>query len=125
MAGVAGTWLGSIPTFPRRAAPWYLIPMDDVQTDHLKAYGVTYRVLERGRRAEWFLNYRGGSFLLPARGCTDRDAALRGVTLEPLDDDGCSRSGPRSRRRTWSVPLEKPPKVAVYTRPTRHPGTTR
>ena len=49
MAGVAGTWLGSIPTFPRRAAPWYLIPMDDVQSDHLKAYGVTYRVLGAGQ----------------------------------------------------------------------------
>jgi hypothetical protein len=73
MAGVAGTWLGSIPTFPRKAAPWYLIPMDDVQSDHLKAYGVTYRVLERGSRAEWFLNYRGGSFLVPGEVGTDRE----------------------------------------------------
>ena len=39
--------------------------MDDGQADHLKAYGVTYRVLERGGRAEWLLNYRNGSFLLP------------------------------------------------------------
>ncbi len=39
--------------------------MDDSQTDHLKAYGVAYRLLQRGGRAEWFLNYRDGSFLLP------------------------------------------------------------
>ncbi len=52
------------------SAPWLLVPMDDVQTDHLKAYGVTYRVLERGAKAEWFLNYRGGSFLLPGDAAT-------------------------------------------------------
>ena len=52
--------------------------MDDAQADHLKAYGLAFRVLERGGRAEWFLNYRGGSFLLPADGATARDAALAG-----------------------------------------------
>jgi len=36
-----------------------LIPMDLTQTDHLKAYGVVYRALERGQKIEWLLNYRG------------------------------------------------------------------
>ena len=39
--------------------------MDDAQAQHLKAYGVAWRVLDRGGRGEWLLNYRGGSFLLP------------------------------------------------------------
>ena len=39
--------------------------MDDAQTNHLKAYGLTFWVLEQGGKAEWLLNYRGGSFLLP------------------------------------------------------------
>ncbi|MCK4594114.1 asparagine synthetase B, partial [bacterium] len=43
----------------------YLVPMDSAQTDHLKAYGVAYRVLEQGYDCEWLLNYRGGSWLLP------------------------------------------------------------
>ena len=122
MAGVAGTWLGSIPTFPRRAAPWYLIPMDDVQSDHLKAYGVTYRVLERGSRAEWFLNYRGGSFLVPGEVGTDRDAALAGVTLEPLDENRLLSIRAQIQQENMdAVPLEKPPKVAVYVTPGASP----
>jgi len=122
MAGVAGTWLGSIPTCPPRAAPWYLIPMDDVQSDHLKAYGVTYRVLERGSRAEWFLNYRGGSFLVPGEVGTDRDAALAGVTLEPLDENRLLAIRAQLQQENMdAVPLEKPPKVAVYVTPGASP----
>src|SRR5262245_3001026 len=70
----------------RAAPPWLLVPMDDAQSDHLKAYGLAFRLLERGGRAEWFLNYRSGSFLLPADTATARDAALNGVATEPLDD---------------------------------------
>ena len=40
-----------------------LIPMDETQTNHLKAYGVCYAILKNGNTAEWLLNYRGGSFL--------------------------------------------------------------
>ena len=122
MAGVAGTWLGSIPISPRGAAPWYLIPMDDVQSDHLKAYGVTYRVLEGGSRAEWFLNYRGGSFLVPGEVGTDRDAALAGVTLEPLDENRLLAIRAQLQQENMdAVPLEKPPKVAVYVTPGASP----
>ena len=42
----------------------YLIPMDGVQTDHLKAYGIIHMVIKKGITVEWFLNYRGGSFLV-------------------------------------------------------------
>jgi hypothetical protein len=43
--------------FPRwTSGPWLLVPMDDAQSDHLKAYGLAFRMLERGGRAEWFLN---------------------------------------------------------------------
>ena len=33
---------------PASSAPWLLVPMDDAQSDHLKAYGLTFRLLERG-----------------------------------------------------------------------------
>ncbi|MBD3167753.1 asparagine synthetase B, partial [bacterium] len=36
-----------------------LIPMDLTQTDHLRAYGVTYNAIKAGAEAEWLLNYRG------------------------------------------------------------------
>jgi hypothetical protein len=106
----------------RVAAPWLLAPMDDAQADHLKAYGVAFRVLERGGRAEWFLNYRGGSFLLPADAATSRDAALAGVTTEPLDDGALvAMRGEIQGGNMDAVPLEKSPRVAVYAPPNAAP----
>ena len=42
-----------------------LIPMDETQSNHLKAYGVAFYVLEQEVIIDWLLNYRGGSFLMP------------------------------------------------------------
>jgi hypothetical protein len=115
------------PGLPRlpwasRSAPWLLVPMDDAQSDHLKAYGLAFRLLERGGRAEWFLNYRGGAFLLPADGATSRDAALAGVTTEPLDDGRLvEMRGEIGGGNMDAVPLEKAPKVAVYAPPNAAP----
>jgi hypothetical protein len=103
-------------------APWLLIPMDEAQADHLKAYGVAFRLLERGGRAEWFLNYRSGAFLLPGDAATMRDAALAGVTTEPLDDRTVvSIRGQLGEGNMDAVPLEKAPKVAVYAPPNAAP----
>jgi hypothetical protein len=115
------------PGLPRlplrgRAAPWLLVPMDDAQSDHLKAYGLAFRLLERGGKAEWFLNYRGGAFLVPADGATSRDAALAGVTAEPLDDGRLvEMRGEIQNGNMDAVPLEKAPKVAVYAPPNAAP----
>ncbi len=104
------------------AAPWYLVPMDDSQGDHLKAYGVTYRVLERGGKAEWFLNHRGGSFLIPATEGTTREAALAGVNVEPLTEGQLvNLRAELQQGNTDAVPLEKPPRVAVYVPPNASP----
>jgi len=112
-----------LPRLPQgSAAPWLLVPMDDSQSDHLKAYGLAFRLLERGGRAEWFLNYRGGAFLLPADGATSRDAALAGVTTEPLDDGRLVEiRGEIGGGNMDAVPLEKAPKVAVYAPPNAAP----
>jgi hypothetical protein len=114
----------SLLRLPRwgRAAPWLMIPMDDAQAEHLKAYGVTYRLLERGGRAEWLLNYRNGSFLLPSDSVTERDAALVGVTVEPMDDSQVVQiRGQIQQDNMDAVPLEKAPKVAVYAPPNAPP----
>ena len=49
----------------RAQAQHLLVPMEDAQRNHLKAYGLTFFVLKNDRKTEWFLNYRGGSFLIP------------------------------------------------------------
>jgi hypothetical protein len=125
---VSSTCAGLVALSPARswglwsAAPWLLVPMDDAQTDHLKAYGLTYRALKRGVRAEWFLNYRCGAFLLPSDAATNRDAALAGVSVEPIDDGQLVRiRGGLKDGNMDAVPLEKPPKVAVYAPPNAPP----
>ena len=106
----------------RAAAPWLLIPMDDSQTDHLKAYGVAFRALERSRKVEWLLNYRSGSFLLPGDAETTRDCALSGVSTEAADDGQVARVRAEIEQANMdAVPLEKAPKVAVYAPPNAAP----
>jgi len=123
IAGAGGALLALSPAAalarrPRGAASWLLIPMDDVQSDHLKAYGVTYRAVERGARAEWLLNYRNGAFLLPSDAGSERDAALSGVGVERLDDGAVLRIRAQLQEENAdAIPLEKAPRVAVYQPP--------
>jgi hypothetical protein len=126
VAGTCGALLALAPGLRLRrgrpAAPGLLIPMDDAQSDHLKAYGVAYRAVERGVRAEWLLNYRSGSFLLPADPVSARDAALAGVTLEQLDDARTLQVRAQIQAENMdAIPLEKAPKVAVYAPPNAAP----
>ena len=100
----------------------FLIPMDESQSDHLKAYGVTFRALQRGEDGEWLLNYRGGSFLLPASAAVQRDAGLAGVRLEAVSPaDVAAIHGQIMSANMDAVPLENVPKVAVYAPPNAAP----
>jgi hypothetical protein len=125
--GGVGSWVlgmeafGSLRPFGSAAAS-LLIPMDEAQSDHLKAYGVAYRVIQAGAKVEWLLNYRGGAFLLPDGPAIRRDAALNGVTAEPLDDSSVSAvRGEIAGSNADAIPLEKAPKVAVYVPPNAQP----
>ncbi|HKP29651.1 MAG TPA: hypothetical protein VJU15_09605 [Gemmatimonadales bacterium] len=111
------------PRFVRhRMAPWLLVPMDDRQADHLKAYGLAFRALERGERGDWLLNWRGGSFLIPASSAAARDATLSGITIENIDDGRAAEIKAEIQgTNADSVPLEKAPKVAVYAPPNAAP----
>jgi hypothetical protein len=99
-----------------------LVPMDDAQTNHLKAYGLTFRALQRGATGEWLLNHRGGSFLLPADAATRREAALGGIVVEPVDGAVVADiRGEIAAANMDTVPLEKAPRVAVYVPPNTAP----
>jgi len=101
-------------------AQYLLIPMDDKQADHLKAYGLTYWSLEQKLTSEWLLNYRSGSFLLMDRPEVRREAGLRGVTYEPLNASQVAMVRSTIEEGNMeSIILEKAPKIAVYT-----PGNT-
>lgn len=118
---VAGAAAGGL-ALPAPASAKLLIPMDDSQTDHLKAYGLTYWALGRGEKGDWLLNYRGGSFLLPDDAATEREANVRGVSFERIG--GGAESAIRAEiadNNMESVALEKLPKVAVYIPPNTPP----
>lgn len=100
------------------SASYILIPMDaESQREHLKAYGITYWVLDKGQKAKWLLNYRGGSFLLPDTPETQRECQIRGVTFEVLSNSRTEQileeiSSPS--KNMDAVVLEKAPRIAVY-----------
>ncbi|MFT5779069.1 MAG: hypothetical protein ACI837_002026 [Crocinitomicaceae bacterium] len=95
-----------------------LIPMDDTQTNHLRAYGVTFRMLESEIIVDWLLNYRGGSFLAPHTASIEEALVLDGVSYEILADGqviNIKREISRPEKNMELVQLEKAPKIAVYT----------
>jgi hypothetical protein len=99
-----------------------LVPMDEEQANHLKAYGLVYNALKDGLRGEWFLNYRGGSFLLPDVPELRRRAGLEGITVAPMEDAALATARSQiASSNMEAVPLEKAPKVAVYTPPNAPP----
>ncbi|AFH48025.1 Hypothetical protein IALB_0313 [Ignavibacterium album JCM 16511] len=96
------------------------IPMDLQQTDHLKAYGITYHALEKGYKADWLLNYRGGSFLIDYSNEIATECLVEGVYSEniSLADASAMYAEIQSEDNNMDVVrLEKAPKIAVYVPP--------
>jgi hypothetical protein len=119
---VAGALAVGALTATSARAQHLLVPMDDAQANHLKAYGVTFTALVDGVRSEWLLNYRGGSFLLPDVPNLRRAAALAGVTFEAVGPDRVQEMRREiSEGNMDAVPLEKAPRIAVYTPPDSPP----
>ena len=99
-----------------------LVPMDERQTDHLKAYGLAYWTLEKGARVDWLLNYRGGSFLMPDDPGIEREARIRGVATEAVSAAGeAAIQATIEDNNMERVALEKAPRVAVYVPPNTLP----
>ncbi|MCX7737787.1 MAG: asparagine synthetase B [Candidatus Kapabacteria bacterium] len=101
-----------------------LIPMDLTQTDHLKAYGLTYWVLENGQTADWLLNYRGGSFMTDYSNKIAAECRIRGVFFEVIDGAVAASIYAEVQSENVNmdlVRLEKPPRIAVYAPPGAQP----
>jgi hypothetical protein len=99
-----------------------LVPMDEAQTDHLRAYGVAYDALGTGRTVEWLLNYRGGSFLIPFYEDIERQCRLRNVAFVVVSEAGAASVYAAMDTANMDVVLlEKQPRIAVYAPPTNDP----
>jgi hypothetical protein len=94
-----------------------LIPMDEEQKNHLKAYGITYWALKNGAETDWLLNYRGGSFLIKYSQTMESECKIRGISYDVLSDGKVNLilneiTDPSVNMDI--VKLEKAPKIAVY-----------
>ncbi|SFT68799.1 hypothetical protein SAMN05216474_1815 [Lishizhenia tianjinensis] len=95
-----------------------IVPMDAGQSNHLKAYGAAFYVLENEVVIEWLLNYRGGAFLMPHLSTIEDMLIIRGVSYEILADgqvESIKREISNPEVNQEVVQLEKAPKIAVYT----------
>lgn len=99
-------------------ANYLLIPMDKgEQSNHLKAYGVAFWVLQNQIEVQWLLNYRGGSFMITYHEELESECVIRGVSYEVIPDLKAAQiintiSQPEANMDV--VKLEKAPKIAVY-----------
>ncbi len=101
-----------------------LIPMDQKQTNHLKAYGVAYWILKGDMEVEWLLNYRGGSFMCQYHPSIQNELVVRGVSFEIISDAQANQiiSEIASPAVNYDImKLEKYPKIAVYSPKTKQP----
>ncbi|MEO1653651.1 MAG: asparagine synthetase B, partial [Bacteroidota bacterium] len=109
---------------PFLKASYLFIPMDETQANHLKAYGITYWVLNQGSEAEWLLNYRGGSFMFKYNEVFEKELRIRGISYKVISDAQAADildqiSSPEANMD--AMRLDKPPKVAVYSPKSKQP----
>jgi hypothetical protein len=103
---------------------YILIPMDNTQRNHLKAYGITYWVLKHDLEASWLLNYRGGSFMFKYDKLFEDECTIRGVTFEIIADAQSTSILEEISSNDVNmdeVKLHKAPRVAVYSPKNKRP----
>src|SRR5437868_5418028 len=103
--------------FAKTFASYVLIPMDDSQKNHLKAYGLAYWALKGELEIHWLVNYRGGSFMIPNAKPVSNECVIRGISFETISDAQGSSilaeiANPEVNQD--AVKLEKAPRIAVY-----------
>jgi hypothetical protein len=91
--------------------------MDESQSNHLKAYGIAFWVLQNQIEIEWLLNYRGGSFMLDNYPDVSKECSIRGVSFQLIADVQAQQiyseiADPEVNMER--VKLEVAPKIAVY-----------
>ena len=103
---------------------YLLIPMDETQKNHLKAYGISYWVLKKDVEVSWLLNYRGGSFMFRYIKTLEEECTIRGVSSQIIADAQAAAilqeiSDPQVNME--NVKLHKAPKIAVYSPKNKRP----
>ena len=105
-------------------AAYIIIPMDETQTNHLKAYGIAYWILTKEVEVDWMLNYKGGSFMVKYLQAFENECIIRGVSYQVISDAEANDilstiASPSSNMDVMK--LEKFPKIAVYSPKSKQP----
>lgn len=100
------------------------IPMDETQKNHLKAYGITYWVLDQGGQADWLLNYKGGSFMFDYQKKFEDELIIRGISYQVISNAQANAilneiNSPEANMD--ALRLDKTPKIAVYSPKSKQP----
>ncbi len=103
---------------------YIFIPMDEKQTNHLKAYGIAYWILKADTEVDWLLNYKGGSFMCKYHPKIQNELVIRGVSYEIISDAQANAilteiSSPALNYDVMK--LEKYPRIAVYSPKSKQP----
>lgn len=105
-------------------ADYLMIPMDYAQSEHLKAYGIAYWVLDYQVVVDWLLNYRGGSFAFKYSSVFEQELQIRGVAYERISDSRYTEILAyitSDKVNMDAVKLEKSPEIAVYSPKNKQP----
>lgn len=101
-----------------------LVPMDENQKNHLKAYGVAFWILQKDIEVDWLLNFKAGSFMFAYEQSYERELKIRGVSYEVISEAQVSEILLQIAKPDVNmelVKLYKAPKVAVYSPKTKQP----
>ena len=105
-------------------ASYIFIPMDNNQSNHLKAYGIAYYSIERDVKVDWLLNYQGGSFMIKYHSKIEDECNIRGVSFTIIADIQSTQilqsiASPSVNQDV--VRLDKAPKIAIYSPKDKQP----
>lgn len=105
-------------------AAYLLIPMDEMQSNHLKAYGIAYWTLTKDVPVDWLLNFRGGSFMIKSNTLIENECIIRNVSYEMISDATANEiletiASPSSNMDVMR--LDKYPQIAVYSPKSKQP----
>jgi len=99
-----------------------LIPMDEDQNNHLKAYGVAFWALKNNINVDWLLNFKGGSFIINNTKNIHQECTLKGVSFININGQEFNNILQTIEENNMNIVLlEKLPKIAVYSPPGKQP----
>ena len=105
-------------------ASYILIPMDQNQTNHLKAYGIAFLAIQNEISINWLLNYKGGSFLIKNNELIENECNIRNVSyniIADLQSNKILKDISSNEVNQEIIRLEKTPRVAIYSPKNKQP----